>query len=282
MQGRSARRRAVVAFAATMVLGLALTPAAHADEPVTVSAQAGVQLGDDGLAAGLTLALWLPSARRQLDELLGSGTAPAPATLAEIEATLERLLAGGAPTDPALAQALNEVLTSLRVLIERLIADPTGTSAAVIRSLVTRFNELSGAAGSGGSGASGGNTTITVPSAGVLGTRASSRVTQRRALVTRMRASKTRRSVRVTVRCPAQAARTCQVALRARVRARTASASRRIAVRSGSSRTITIRLTRAGSQRLRRGGRLSAVATTRFGTTALTSSRAISVSRIRG
>ena len=282
MQGSSARRRALVAFAAATALGMALTPAAHADQQVAASAQAGVEVGQTEVVGGLTLELWLPSARRQLDELLGSGAAPAPGTISEIEATLERLLAGGAPTDPQLAQALNDVLTSLRVLIERLIADPGGTTAAVLRSLVTRFHELSGAAGSGGSGASGGNTTITVPSAGVLGTRASSRVAQRRALVTRMRASKTRRSVRVTVRCPAQTARTCQVALRARVRARTASASRRIAVRSGSSRTITIRLTRAGSQRLRRGGRLSAVATTRFGTTALTSSRAISVSRIRG
>lgn len=167
--------------------------------------------------------------------------------------------------------------------------EPTASARAGVaagesgEALATRFNELSGAASGGGSSGSGSSSgSITPPASGTLGVQASSqRVTRRRAVVTRLRLARTRRAVVATIRCPAQVARSCQVAARARIRARTASATRRITIRSGSSRTITLRFTRAGRRALRRGGRLSARVTTRFGALTLTSARAVSVRRAR-
>ena len=55
--------------------------------------------------------------------LAGTGR-PSPSVLADVEATLERLLGPGRRPTRRSAAALNEVLDSLRTLIERLIADP--------------------------------------------------------------------------------------------------------------------------------------------------------------
>ena len=280
MQGRI-RRRAVVLVAAT-ALGCTWAAGAQADEPAA-SASADAVVTNPDVTAGVTLEVWLPSAERQLDELLASGGRPSPDVLAQVETTLERLLASGAPTDPRVVAALDELLGSLKTLIERLVADPGGTSASVLRSLAARFNEISKSSSSDGSASGAGTISPSTPAlAAVLGTSTSgsTRVTRRRAVVTRMRLLRGRRAVRITVRCPAQVARSCQVTLLARVQRRAATRARRLAIRSGTSRAIQLRFTTAGRRDVRKGGRLSGVVRTRFGSTTLTSARATRVSRV--
>jgi hypothetical protein len=238
------------------------------------------------LAAGVTLELWLPGAKRTLDEMLASTGRPSPSVLADVEAALERLLATGPPTDPQVAAALNELLNSLRTLIERLIADPAGTTATALRSLIERFNEIVKSSSGGNSTTNSTTETISTTSpavAAVLGasTSGSTRVTRRRAVISRMGLLRGRRAVKVTVRCPAQVAKSCQVTVIARVQRRASTRARRIAIRSGTSKTIRLRFTKTGLRAVRRGGRLSGVVRTSFGTTTLTSSRATRVSRLR-
>jgi hypothetical protein len=218
--------------------------------------------------------------------MVASTGPPSPGVLAEVEAALKRLLATGPPADPQTAAALKELLDSLRTLIERLIADPAGTSATALRSLIERFNEI--VKSSSGDGSSTSTTTETISTtspavAAVLGasTAGSTRVTRRRAVISRMGLLRGRRAVKVTVRCPAQVASSCQVTVLSRVQRRASTRARRIAIRSGTSKTIRLRFTKAGLRAIRRGGRLSGVVRTRFGSTTLTSSRATRVSRLR-
>ena len=90
-----------------------------------------------------------------------------------------------------------------------------------------------------------------------------------------------RRAVKITVRCPAQVTSSCQVTVLARVQRRASTRARRIAIRAGKSKTVQLRFTKAGLRAIRRGGRLSGVVRTKFGTTTLTSARATRVSRLR-
>ena len=284
MHGRIRGARCAAVLVAAMALGLICAAGAQADESPTASASVGVAVTNPDLAAGLTLELWLPGAKRTLDEMLASTGRPSPERAGRLESTLERLLASGAPADPQVAAALNEVLDSLRTLIERLVADPGGTSAAVLRSLIERFNELVKSSSGDGSTSSTGTISTTTPAvAAVLGTSTAgtTRVTRRRAVVTRMRLLRGRRAVKITVRCPAQVASSCQVTVLARVQRRASTRARRIAIRSGTSKAIQLRFTKAGRRAVRRGGRLSGVVRTRFGTTTLTSARATRVSRLR-
>ena len=101
----------------------------------------------------------------------------------------------------------------------------------------------------------------------MLGTSAagSTRVTRRRAVISADAASlRGRRAVKITVRCPAQVASSCQVTVLARVQRRAATRARRIAIRSGRSKTIQLRFTKAGRRAIRRGGRLSGVVRTQL------------------
>ena len=193
----------------------------------------------------------LPGAKRTLDgSPLAGADRPSPGVLAEIEATLERLLGAGSAGRPAGGGGASSgsARTRCATLIERLTADPGGTSASTLRSLTERFNELSRgrrraararpprrsrrttpASRGGARPAPAGSTRLTRPACGDLPDGP---------------AVRGRRAVKITVRCPAQVASSCQVTVLARVQRRASTRARRIAVRSGESRTVQLRFTR--------------------------------------
>ena len=183
--------------------------------------------------------------------------------------------ARGSPADPRVTAALNDVLDSLRALIERLIADPGATSANTLNSLAERFNELSRDSSSSSTGPSAG--TIPTPvAAAVLGTSASGSTRRHQApcgdLPDGPRARAARREDHGPLSGPGDEqlpGDRARAGPEASVDARTPDRDPR-----GQEQDGPAELHEGRSARHPRGGRLSGVVRTKFGTTTLTSARA--------
>lgn len=111
-------------------------------------------------------------------------------------------------------------------------------------------------AGGGQSGGGGGQSNSAPGKSGTGGTPGSQQAPSR-ATIASLKVSSNRRGVKVKLRCPAAAATSCKVTLSGRLAGRKAASAKTSAVARGTSKTVTMKLTAATAQRLKRkGGRL--------------------------
>lgn len=98
---------------------------------------------------------------------------------------------------------------------------------------------------------------------GARGTAAGKAFTGYRARVGKAKLSKTRRSARMRVVCPASSPKGCYVRLTAKVAGRKAAKPKLVLLGRNSAQTVTVRLTKSAAKRLkRRGGKLRMTALT--------------------
>jgi len=188
--------------------------------------------------------------------------------------------------------ALDPLLSTQISTILDLIGNTPGVSRetrTVIERTTTILNNATpGAGGQGGAGGGGGQGGGSTGGTGTGGGTGGTGLTVRRAATARDKAvikrvgvnrKKTIASVRIA--CPSGAPAVCSTSLRAAVRGRS---SKTVSTRIGQGRSklVKLRLTKAATRQLtRRGGKVTVVATTRFGTKSFSAKATVSVKRAK-
>jgi hypothetical protein len=251
-------RQGIAVAAAAAALGLAAPAAAPAQ--LTLPTLPGLP----------TLPAVLPTDAAALQALLATLGIDTPAELGDVlvaatPSQLSTLIQGLDPAaiDAALATLTPVELAAVKEQVDALAAQP-GAPAAIIALAA----QLAGGAGDGGStgggstggGSSGGGGTTQPPSGG--GTTTPTVNTAVRAAIKKAKLARNRRSLRVTLTCPATAS-ACGVGIGGTVGAKKAFAVKMVTLKSATTLTTKIKLKRSAAKRLRRkGGTLKVVAGT--------------------
>lgn len=237
-----------------------------------------------------------------------------PALLGGLQSVLNGLLRGGRPTGallapiipllrqvaatpgvpPALSSLINQLIDTLQRTtgaLDPLVTSQLATVLSLIgntpgvntetRSLIERTtnalttatqNGGSGGTGGGGGGGSGGGGTLP-------GRRATARD---RAVIKRVTVNGRRTVASVRLACPRSAPATCVTTVSATLRGKRAVAAKRARIGAGKSAVVRLRVTRAATRALRRGGgKLSVSATTSFRSQRFTAKGTVTVRRTR-
>jgi hypothetical protein len=255
-------RQGIAVAAAAAALGLAAPAAAPAQ--LTLPTLPGLP----------TLPAVLPTDPAALQALLATLGIDTPAELGDVLAAatpsqLSTLIQG---VDPAEIDAALATLTPAELAAVKEQVDALAAQAGAPAAIIALATQLAGGAGDGGStgggstgggstgGGSAGGGTTQPPSGG--GTTTPTVNTAVRAAIRKAKLAKNRRSLRVTLSCPATAP-ACGVGIGGTVGARKAFAVRMVTLKSATTVTTKIKLKRSVAKRLRRkGGTLKVVAGT--------------------